>query len=505
MRPVNLFSISIADKCLTPDNQKRLFNVWGITPKPRELVSLNLFVKALIDLLPQKTDTIAEILGDCYFGFVIPRISKEFDCLWIGDKTVVDVELKSQSVGSKTIKKQLMQNQQYLRPLGRTIQLFSFDSSSGDCFTINENYCLVNCTLNNIGKAIFSVHKENRFVDDIEKLFPPEKYLVSPFNATTEFLNKQYFLTSQQEDIKKKILSFVEETNDNHFCALTGGPGSGKSLLLYDIAQTLMDAGKNVIIAHSGLLNDGHNQLIGEGWQIVPSKKLITGDLKEGRDILDADVYLFDETQRCYGYILEIVIKKAVEKRRKCIFSLDAEQIMSNEEQRSKNDEKIKAIITSHYYELTSNIRTNASIYGFVRALFDKHHSTNTFSQEHIEITYCPTINEAITMLKVMGEKGYLVPRFTPQLYKSTDYESWFPNDVPSAHEVIGQEFDDVVGLISDKLFYDDNGILKSRGKYFYREDKMLYQILSRARNRIHLVIVNNPIILERVLKLLGN
>lgn len=98
---------------------------------------------------------------------------------------------------------------------------------------------------------------------------------------------------------------------------------------------------------------------------------------------------------------------------------------------------------------------------------------------------------------------NYHVPKFTPKLHGKEDYEEWFPNDTMSAHEVIGQEFDCVASLLSEKMYYNANGKLVSRGRYLYREDRMLYQILSRARKKIHLVIVNNVPVLERCVKLI--
>ena len=68
----------------------------------------------------------------------------------------------------------------------------------------------------------------------------------------------------------------------------------------------------------------------------------------------------------------------------------------------------------------------------------------------------------------------------------------------------IRQEFDNVAGLLSDKVYYDENGKLVSRGRYYYREDRMLYQILTRARHKIHLVVFNNPVMLERCIKLMN-
>lgn len=504
MKPVNIASAVIANKRLTTNHRDRLYKAWGIAPKPKEFVSLESFVNALNGLAHFSSEAVAGILGECFFGFVIPRISKEFDCLWIGDKTIVDVELKSQDVGAAAIQKQLVQNQQYLRPLQRSVLLFTYDSSNGNCYTIDDNNNLLNCTLADIGKALYLVHKEDLYLDDIETLFPPERYLVSPFNATDAFMNRQYFLTSQQEDIKKKVLAFVDNPTGGSFCAITGGPGSGKSLLMYDIAHTLMEAGKNVLIAHSGGLNNGHNTLVNNGWQIVSTKGLITYDGNNERDVVDADVYMIDETQRCYGYIMDTVIDKVAKKGKKCVFALDAEQIMSDGEQKYKNDEKVRTVTAGHSYALTSNIRTNADVYSYVRALFDIHHSASQNCRGNIEVTYCQTIGEAMSMLTALQKKGYHVPKFTPNLHGRADYEDWFPTSEPSAHEVIGQEFDEVVGLISDKMYYDANGKLVSRGRYLYREDRMLYQILSRARHKIHLVILNNSAILERCLRLLG-
>jgi len=61
-----------------------------------------------------------------------------------------------------------------------------------------------------------------------------------------------------------------------------------------------------------------------------------------------------------------------------------------------------------------------------------------------------------------------------------------------------------VASLLSDKMSYNAKGKLVSCGRYLYKEDRMLYQILSRARKKIHLVIVNNVPVLERCMKLIS-
>lgn len=73
---------------------------------------------------------------------------------------------------------------------------------------------------------------------DIEELFEAELYLISPLTEAARFLNKEYFLTSQQRDIERQILKIIR-TDHKGYCWFTGLPGTGKTLLLYDIAMKL--------------------------------------------------------------------------------------------------------------------------------------------------------------------------------------------------------------------------------------------------------------------------
>ena len=504
MKPVNLTSVLLANNGLDKDKRDALYYYWGIAPKSKELVSLKSFVKSVEELDPLNPERVMFMLGGCYLGFIIPRISKEFDCLWMGEKTVVNVELKSQDVGSDAIQKQLLQNRQYLRPLGLIINLFTFVSSTGNCYTIDENGNLCNVSFEDIGKAIYDIHGEKLYADDIDLRFPPEQYLVSPFNSTDDFLNEHYFLTGKQEDVKKRILSFVDDTSVGCFCGLTGGPGTGKSLLLYDIARKLIQSGKRVLIGHTGKLNRGHNTMIANGWHICYTKNLTTWDPTANEFVLrDADIYLIDEAQRCYN--LNSIADEIQKMGRKCVFSYDANQVMKNEEQKRDNASIIEKLAAGKIYALESNIRTNAAVHTFVKALFNKRDQTNNDVNGHVDITYCQNKGEAYLILQTLKKQGFHVPQFTPKQYGKEDYEDLFPNDEQNAHDVIGQEFDDVASVLSENMYYDDNNKLVSRKTYYlYREDRMLYQILSRARKKIHLVILNNPELLERCMKLLN-
>ena len=74
-----------------------------------------------------------------------------------------------------------------------------------------------------------------------------------------------------------------------------------------------------------------------------------------------------------------------------------------------------------------------------------------------------------------------------------------------TAHKVIGQEFDNIITIIDKHFFYNDNGDLAIKGyKPYYEPSKMLYQIVSRVRNKLCIVIVDNPIILQRCLDIIS-
>ena len=91
----------------------------------------------------------------------------------------------------------------------------------------------------------------------IDELFNPSDYLVSPFNTTRKFLNNEYFLTHQQEELKTKVIESLNSSEIAKFISITGGAGTGKTLLIYDIAKQLKEKGKKALIIHCGYLNDG--------------------------------------------------------------------------------------------------------------------------------------------------------------------------------------------------------------------------------------------------------
>ena len=125
MKPINIVNVIMANNSLNADLRNKLFKSWGISPKPDELTSLASLLQQFFCYDQYQSERVALNLGGCYLGFQIPQNSKEFDCLWIGDKTVINVELKSQAVAEEKNQRQLSRNRYYLSHLNREIKSFT--------------------------------------------------------------------------------------------------------------------------------------------------------------------------------------------------------------------------------------------------------------------------------------------------------------------------------------------------------------------------------------------
>lgn len=131
-----------------------------------------------------------------YLNYSIPQIGKEFDLLRFGTQSVVDIEIK-RSASIEKITKQLVRNEYYLSFLPhKSKRLFTYVCDTGQLYELDGgNVKERSCEVLIDGLEAQS-HVEIR---DINSLFNPANYLVSPFNSTLKFVNHRYFLTKQHK------------------------------------------------------------------------------------------------------------------------------------------------------------------------------------------------------------------------------------------------------------------------------------------------------------------
>lgn len=445
---------------------------------------------SFIELFKTTHDSIS-LLDNFFVGYMIPQIGKEFDLLRFNKANVVNIELKSKASEDKILK-QLKRNRYYLQFLDKEVSLFTYIQETRKLYMLDEDH-LTSVSRDELYKELI---KDCDEFDDINKLFNPSNYLISPFNSTKKFMEEEYFLTEHQEEIRTNVMKVVE-TSTTEFMALTGAAGTGKTLLTYDIAKELRNKGKRVLIVHCAQLNSGQKILQNNyEWDICMAKTI------KDTDLTQYDIIIVDEAQRIYQAQFNDIKVNAEKKKMKCIFSFDEKQYLHNNEKSRNMAEQISKILTQPIYKLTDKIRTNKEIASFIKPLFNCNEKLSNLKYANIDLCYCSQKQEVILLSKHLQQKGWKIPRYTPGTHSTFCYEEYGTVEEESAHAVIGQEFDKVVAIIDNSFRYDGDGKLIANNEY-YSQRQMLYQILTRTRQKLYVIILNNEPMLKRCLEIL--
>jgi len=158
--------------------------------------------------------------------------------------------LKSENTGGN-IKDQLLKNRYYLQFLEQETYYFTFVSSEKRLYQLVGGQIVV-CPIEGFIEILMA--QVSKQLKSIDAVFDPTNYLVSPFNSTKRFVSQEYFLTIQQQKIKVDITkNFLE--NNSKFFTIEGNPGTGKTLLTYDIYRHFLNLQKKALIIHCGKLN----------------------------------------------------------------------------------------------------------------------------------------------------------------------------------------------------------------------------------------------------------
>lgn len=492
MRNINILSIIEAYRKLSNTLFQKLMNSYGITSgiKNYELNGIESFVDELL-----KANNNISIVNRYYLGYSIPQIGKEFDLLRFGHNYIINIEIKTESSIEKILKQQ-QKNKYYLSFLDKPLHIYTFISNENKLYKLvirNNGDEIEEITFNELCNILMS--QEVVTFNNIDDLFNPSDYLVSPFNSPEKFMSEGYFLTVQQEQIYKEIQTKLSDTATN-FIALTGGAGTGKTLLTYHIAKETIQRGKKVLILHCAPLNSGHQILMDEyNWSIYMPKY--------APNTIDFDLIIIDEAQRMYPYQFDKYIKEVRTLNKKCIFSYDEKQYLRDNEKQYHTKERIEKELLCTPHKLTDKIRTNKEIAYFIRQLFNIKKNIPNIDYTNIELTYCKDCYSAKLLLQELLERGWKTPNYTPGTRSFFHYEAYLSNDTESAHSVVGQEFNNVVVVIDESFKYNSQGDLIADNTY-YSQRQMLYQIITRTRKKLHIVIINNEVMLNRCIDILS-
>lgn len=489
MKMCNIASIVQSSEKLSEDRFDTYLSYLQIKFKSKELDCLK-------DLY-SKIHTVPN-LDKFFIGYEIPQIGKEFDLLRIGTNTLINIELKSEST-KQEIYTQLKKNRYYLSFIdNREIHTFAYDSSKDQLYYLDEESILKNSDFEELCDLL--IDQTLLETVNLDSLFKPNNYLVSPFNSTEKFIDNQYFLNQNQMRIKKEILS-IFDAESHEIVSITGEAGTGKTLLTYDIVKSLMGNFK-VAIIHCANLNEGHYDLQEEGWSIFPIK-----DIDQVLQDNKYDVIVLDEAQRIYSNQLDKLYNYVKLNNVKCIFSYDGKQCFSNLEFARKNPQKIESDFKAKVFKLSKKIRTNKEISNFVNNLFNPRWSKLGSDYKSVEIQYLTKSSIVKSYTKDLKSKGWEIINYTTSRIYQVSYDKYQHNLNLNAHKVIGQEFDKVVAIIDSNFFINSMGMLDSakvNGAPDYDLDKMLYQITTRAREQLMIIVLNNPTVFDKCLEVIN-
>ncbi len=429
-----------------------------------------------------------------FYGYEIPQIGKEFDILKIGEDFLLNIELKSYMEPEKA-KEQLIKNQFYLRHLSDREQSFvTFDAQNGKIFELTDEQTL--CPISEADLIARMERITDACEEGIEKLFSVSQYLVSPLNTADRFLRGEYFLSLQQQEIKEAILRNIDGGTERYY-AISGAAGTGKTLLLYDIAKTLAERGK-VCVIHCGYLSDGHNIISDHCVNIEIFPALC---LKGSFETSGFRYIMIDEAQRIRKGQFERLTQQLKAQAKPVIFSFDPKQTLSRSEADSDIPDMIAALDGLKRFDLTGKIRTNPELAAFIAGMGNAEKIDRKYSYRNVDLLYANEVEEAQNIIELYQERGYQFINHTPSLFADATMNK-FDMSV-FAHKVIGQEFDNVIVMIDENFYYED-GLLKSKAhpNWNYLYHQMLFQEVTRVREKLAIIVLGNPEVFSRLLEM---
>ncbi len=429
----------------------------------------------------------------------IPHISKEFDLVKICDDFMLDIELKSGVVSAGQIEHQLTENRYYLKGLNRkSIKLFTFVESSSALYCLTGDG-FAECRLITLVECMSGL----RAIKDVEfgGLFAPNEYLVSPINDRERFIKGDYFLTDQQRNFKKQFIEYVHGMGPSGF-VLQGGAGTGKTLLLYDIARDMsLNSASPAYIVHCAPLEDVHREFNRNNRKL----KIVHVKNAESCSFRGCPFVGIDEAHRIYKDDLESLVEKLTENDVPFMASLDPCQALSKSEvNRDVLSELKRTIPAERCLKLKKKIRSNEDICKFIDGLYDKALSVES-SRESIKLVYTYSVSQAMEAVAEFVAQGYKYIELSLSRYSSGRIDDYsLHGGCPSTHRVIGQEFDKVVMVVPPFFYYEGRRLKAEEHPYpEYLTDRLLYEGMTRARTSLALVFDRNSAVFERALELM--
>lgn len=443
-----------------------------------ELVTLYELSKSIVNTNKLSPDQLDGFILDYTF---YTGVREQFDILRFSENRVLNIELKKkQNILKMT--EQLQAHKQILNSVCNNLYLFTYREEDNTIWFLNENNSINTVSIDFLLDKISKNHLSDNPLNKLDLT----NTIISPYSEPDRFTEKKYFLTSDQKDAEEKILKAPQK-----LISLTGGAGSGKTLLLIDLAAKLASMGKRIKFIFSSLMDLTTTEELTRKFKfsICTIKNVNISALS------DFDYILIDESQRLYKGEFDKFISLSKPVR---IFSSDHLQTLHTSERDLKIEEKLEKLGALHV-KLNEKIRSDPAMSSFIQKLLNlSAKGVQPYDYENVHVVYFDTKERASEyMTNMQKEHGYTVIEPTEYVTR-TMHTKERPRIIPTSiktHSTIGREYDKVLIPLDEFYVYKDKKLTstyKLTGFYPYLETSLLFEGLSRVRKELLLVVINN-------------
>src|SRR5699024_5246330 len=123
-------------------------------------------------------------------------------------------------------------------------------------------------------------------------------------------------------------------------------------------------------------------------------------------------------------------------------------------------------------------------------------HNQAHYIYENIDLTYFQETEQAVQYISFLKKHGYESIELTEYLTRTSKVKKRekISEESREVHRVIGREYDKVVVILDRHFYYNENNELTSSylNYYPYLEKEGIYQALTRTKEYLHVVVVDN-------------
>ena len=354
-----------------------------------------------------------------------------------------------------------------------------------------SNESLTKVTIDILCNLISLDYLENNLLDDLDA----DSLIVSPYSDIKRFIDHRYFLNSEQKKIVQDILSTAKKVS-----MIKGGAGTGKTLVLFDLADKLTKLGSKVLLIFCSILENPieiDNQV---DFKFIHIKQL------QSLTIENFDYILLDESQRLY----EENYNRVIESPAKLIFCVDKAQTLKYEENSLNVEQKLENIVGVQKFDLKEKVRTDESLSTFILKLFEKdRNGLQPIEFPKVNAVYFDSVTRARYFIEVM-ERDENYESIEVASYKTkatgTTYNEKIKSDSKDGFTVIGREYENVIIPIDDRTIYIENKLVfRPTGFYYpYLGTNGIFQAITRVKKHLLFVVIKNKEIYTEIQELIN-